>query len=604
MVRSRFSSALRWLGVGIWALGGIAIASEALSAQENSPNWTIAYPPENHRTFSPSIFFIGNTPPSTSVTVNGQLVRRSPAGHFAPSFPLRLGANRFLFTVNSPAGTERIMRVVTRLATTQNAPRDRAAILKNSVLPRADVWKQPGEVTCFEAIGTPNATANLRFGSSVLPLSEQTEAIALPAANAILTGAPDAQARPQSGRYRGCIRLPDSLIGQNIKPHIELTYGSTTVREATAPISILNPAKILVASATEDPTVARNGPSTSYIRYSPWPEGVQAHITGRENDWLRTAGDRWVANKEIEIEAVPEPPHSGIGSTSLLRQGEWAVLRVPLSQRLPYNITEEPGQLILDIDHASLQTDFFKLDASDPLVESVTWSQVNGDRVRYVLQLNRDFPWGYDADYEGTTLVLRVRRAPQANSARPLQGLKIAIDPGHGGKPDSGSRGPTGYPEKDLNLAVSQRLAALLRQEGATVLMTRTTDTFVDLKSRAEIQSDREPHLFLSIHYNALPDSGDAETTRGLSTFWYYPHSRPLAQALHGRLLSDLGQPDYGHYFSSLAVIRATTAPSVLLELGFMINPEEFELITTPAHQDKTARAIVAALREYVASNA
>ncbi|MEO0801248.1 MAG: N-acetylmuramoyl-L-alanine amidase [Cyanobacteria bacterium J06642_2] len=602
MARSRFSP-VSW-GLGVLAFSSVVIVSASLNAAEESSNLQIVYPPENHQTPSSSIFFIGTTPQSNSVTVNGQPVHRSPAGHFAPSFPLRFGSNHFLFTVSSPTGTERIKRVVTRLSTTRTVPSDRATILADSVQPRAEVWKQPGEVTCFEAIGTPNATANLRFGGSVIPLTERTEAIALPPANAILTGAPDAQPQSQRGRYRGCIRLPASLIGQDMQPEIELTYGNATVRETTAPIRILNPAKVLVASATEDPTVARNGPSTSYIRYSPWPKGVMAQITGRENDWLRTAGDRWIANKEIEIEAVPEPPHSVIGSTTLQQQGEWSVLRIPLLQRLPFNVTEEPGQLILEIDHASLQTDFFKLDATDPLVESVTWSQVNGDRVRYVLQLNREFPWGYDADYEGTTLRLRVRRAPQVNSARPLQGLKIGIDPGHGGAPDSGSRGPNGFPEKDVNLAVSQRLTSLLRQEGATVMLTRTTDTFVPLKPRAELQSDREPHLFLSIHYNALPDDGDAENTRGIATFWYYPHSRPLAQALHGQLLSDLGQPDYGHYFSSLAVIRATTAPSVLLELGFMINPEEFELITTPGHQEKTARAIVTALREYVLAHA
>ncbi|MEO1134872.1 MAG: N-acetylmuramoyl-L-alanine amidase, partial [Cyanobacteria bacterium J06639_1] len=114
------------------------MTAASLQAAEESSNLKIVYPPKNHNTYSPSIFFIGTTPPDSTVTVNGQLVRRSPAGHFAPSFPLRPGDNRFSFTVNSPTGTERFVRVVNRLADTQFVPSDRAVILADSVVPYAD----------------------------------------------------------------------------------------------------------------------------------------------------------------------------------------------------------------------------------------------------------------------------------------------------------------------------------------------------------------------------------------------------------------------------------------------------------------------------------
>ena len=593
----------RWLfartisALSVAAVGAIGFWP---AAAQSDP---IIYPPEDHITVSPSIFFIGTAPADTRVTINGQDVHRSPAGHFAPSFPLAIGSNQFTFVLRSPEGqTQQFIRQVTRSNPVRPTP-VAADIWEDTIQPSSQLWKQPGEIACFEAIGTPNAAVSVALWDAEIPLNEQGRNASLPAANAILTGPASADSLVQPGLYRGCVQLPASKAGEETIPQIVLESGGTTVSRPTATLKVLDPQETLLARANTDDAIVRNGPSNNYIRYSPWPEGTQSQILGRENDWLRTASDRWIASAEAEIVAVEEPPTSAIGSTQLTRNGEWTELRLPMTVQLPYNVTEEPGRIVLDVDGASLQTDFFKLDADDPLVDDVSWSQVSADRVRYILHLKRDYAWGYDASYEGTTLLLRVRHSPEVDASAPLRGLKVAIDPGHGGAEDMGTRGHNGLPEKDLVLGLGKRLKALLQEQGAEVLMTRTEDTFVPLADRAKLQTEKEPHIFLSLHYNALPDSGNAEATRGIGSFWYFPHSRPLAQALHLDLVRDLGQPDYGHFFSSLAVIRETTCPSVLLELGFAIHPEEFELISTPAHQEKTAETIVQSLNTYVAQN-
>ena len=581
----------------------VPIATFTVASATLAQSDPLIYPPQDHTTVSPSIFFIGTAPADTQVTINGQDIHRSPAGHFAPRFPLAIGSNQFTFELRSSQGeTQQFVRQVTRRSPVRTPPAA-TGILADTIQPSSQLWRQAGEIACFEAIGTPNATVSVRLWDSAIPLTEQTSDTSLPAANAILTGPANANPLVQPGLYRGCVQLPTSKAGQETIPQIVLESQGTTVSKPTAALRVLDPEETLVARAKTDNAIVRNGPSSNYIRYSPWPEGTQAQIVGREDDWLRTAADRWIASAEADIVAAEEPPTSAIGSTQLTRNGEWTELRLPMTVQLPYNVTEEPGRIILDVDGASLQTDFFKLEADDPLIEHVSWSQESADRVRYVLHLTRDYAWGYDASYEGTTLLLRVRHSPDVDASNPLQGLRVAIDPGHGGAGDLGTRGHTGYAEKDLVLALGQKLSSLLQQQGAEVLMTRTTDTFVPLADRAKLQTDREPHLFISLHYNALPDSGNAEATRGIGSFWYFPHSRPLAKALHLDLVRDLGQPDYGHFFSSLAVIRATTCPSVLLELGFAIHPEEFELISTPTHQQKTAEAIARSLKTYVAQN-
>ncbi len=357
-----------------------------------------------------------------------------------------------------------------------------------------------------------------------------------------------------------------------------------------------------VAVATQDFSISRTGPGSDYSRLSPWPEGVQSPITGLQNGWFRTSSEQWLAQSQAEIRVVDTPPFSPIRNVSVSTEAEWTVLRLPLTQRLPYQVQQEPGRLMLDIDHASIQTDFLQLEINNPLVRTLSWTQLTPDRARYTFHLETDYVWGYEANYDGTTLVLRLRQQPQINRDRPLEGLVIALDPGHGGPEDSGALGPNGLSEKDLVLLLYERLRPRLEAAGAIVHTTRDRDVDVPLLARAEIQRRLKPHLFLSLHYNALPDAGTPETTSGIGMFWYHPHSRSLAQALQTALPEALNQASYGEFFASFFVIRETYSPAVLLELGFMINPWEFEQISQTSHQQATAVAITEALERYLLS--
>jgi N-acetylmuramoyl-L-alanine amidase len=101
-----------------------------------------------------------------------------------------------------------------------------------------------------------------------------------------------------------------------------------------------------------------------------------------------------------------------------------------------------------------------------------------------------------------------------------------------------------------------------------------------------------QPAIALSIHYNALPDGGDAINTQGIGTFWYNPQAHSLAMFLHNYLVQQLDRPSYGVFWNNLALTRPHITPSVLLELGFMINPVEFEWVVNPQEQQKLANAI------------
>ncbi|AFY48773.1 N-acetylmuramoyl-L-alanine amidase [Nostoc sp. PCC 7524] len=184
---------------------------------------------------------------------------------------------------------------------------------------------------------------------------------------------------------------------------------------------------------------------------------------------------------------------------------------------------------------------------------------------------------------------------------KPLSGLKIALNAGHGGA-ELGAAGPTGYLAKDLNLQVTKLLRDELVQRGATVVMIREYDRDLSLAERQKIIDQEAPAIALTFHYRFLPDDGDAENTRGVSSYWYHPQAHSLAVLLHNRLVNDLGRPSYGLYWQSLALTRPHTAPSVLLELGFMSNPDDFEEATNPQEQKKLVKTLAEGITEWFRS--
>jgi N-acetylmuramoyl-L-alanine amidase len=277
--------------------------------------------------------------------------------------------------------------------------------------------------------------------------------------------------------------------------------------------------------------------------------------------------------------------------------------------------------LTLTLYNTTAQTDVIRLD-DDPVISRLDWQQVAPSQVQYTFNLKSQQQWGYKLRYEGTSLVLALRHSPgkRAGEQRsreeipkskiqnlksihpsPLSGIKILLDPGHGGK-ELGSRGPTGYPEKDINLLISKLVREQLVQRGATVYMTREDDKDVSLPDRVAMIDKLEPAIALSLHYNALPDAGDAMNTKGLAAFWYHSQAHSLAMFLHNYLVKKLDRPDYGVFWNNLALTRPATAPSVLLELGFMINPTEFEWIVNSQEQNKLASAIADGITEWFSS--
>ena len=577
------------LGLGL--LGMVMASTPAWAEQPLS----VVYPPPNHKTTADRIFFIGTAPASGEVQVNGKVITRSPAGHFAPSFPLQLGENLFTLRYNN----QQVQIKVTRTSAIPIPPKG-LAFAPDSLTPATDIAKMPGELICFSAIAPPSSTVTVKLGNQTISLSPQSQDVQLPPNAGALTQNNQPTSQVISGQYQGCAMAEKP--GELGIPQFQLTREGKSITQASpGNVSILSPTQLDVAEVIADAGVARTGPSTNYSRLTPLPKGTKATITGREGEWVRLDYGAWIKASEVRMIPGAVPPKSLIRSIRA-RQVEGATeVLFPLQSPVPVSVQQGDRTFTLTLYNTTAQTDIIRLD-DDPVISRLDWQQIAPEQVEYTFNLKSLQQWGYSLRYEGTTLVLLLRHPPKAASGqKPLSGIKILLDPGHGGT-ESGALGPTSYPEKAVNLTVSQLLREELLKRGATVYMTRTEDKEVSLQDRVAMIDRLKPAIALSIHYNSLPDDGDAQNTQGVGMFWYNAQAHSLAVFLHNYLVQKLDRPSYGVFWNNLALTRPTTAPAVLLELGFMSNPEEFEWVTNPQEQPKLAQAIAEGITQWFAS--
>ncbi|WP_430789204.1 N-acetylmuramoyl-L-alanine amidase CwlD [Virgibacillus flavescens] len=194
----------------------------------------------------------------------------------------------------------------------------------------------------------------------------------------------------------------------------------------------------------------------------------------------------------------------------------------------------------------------------------------------------------------------------------PLAGKTIVLDPGHGGA-DGGAVGKDGTLEKGIALHVAKKLQSYLQQTGAVVYLTREKDTDLadaetkglsrrkaeDLRNRLELIKDNKADFFISLHLNALPSS----KWSGAQTF-YYPKSdksEHLAKMIQAEIIRNLENTDRTALpLTGMYLLKHAGVPSALVEIGFLSNERERELLKQEQYQEQMAASIYEGILRYV----
>ncbi|AFZ03689.1 N-acetylmuramoyl-L-alanine amidase [Calothrix sp. PCC 6303] len=174
--------------------------------------------------------------------------------------------------------------------------------------------------------------------------------------------------------------------------------------------------------------------------------------------------------------------------------------------------------------------------------------------------------------------------------------LTVIIDPGHGGK-DPGAVGIGGSKEKDVILPIGIRVAQILQQNGIQALMTRNSDYFVSLQGRVDMASQANANVFVSIHANSAGSS--RPDVNGLETY-YYDSGLALAQTVHSTILQSLNVRDRGVRKARFFVLRKSSMPSILVEVGYMTGQQDIAKLRSTEYQNQMADAIARGIILYL----
>lgn len=197
-----------------------------------------------------------------------------------------------------------------------------------------------------------------------------------------------------------------------------------------------------------------------------------------------------------------------------------------------------------------------------------------------------------------------IEKSKDVFSDLPVSGKIIIIDPGHGGW-DPGKAGLNGEDEKEINLKIAERIRDYLEQGGAFVYLTRQDDSALgktkneDMKKRIAYSRDENADLFISIHQNAFPSA----SAKGAQVFYYEKSNdgKAVAECIQNRLVAfaDESNTRVAKENNNYYVLKNTDVPAVIIECGFLSNPDEEKRLNSEEYRDRLAWAVYMGIWDY-----
>ena len=283
----------------------------------------------------------------------------------------------------------------------------------------------------------------------------------------------------------------------------------------------------------------------------------------------------WISKSNTRISDSKDMSLGVIKSTSSYEDGDFRFYKFSLNKKVPYVLSED-GLNGYNLVLYNMSDELYKFGRYEFIIS----------------QKGKNF--GYSAYYnDDDELIVKIRKYKSS-----VKGLKIVIDPGHGGR-ELGAVGCLCDYEKDVNLSIALKLKYKLEKLGAEVLMTREDDKPLGLQDRVDFTNKNDAQMFISIHNNALADSQADKEAKGTEVYYFYPQARYLAKVISKMLSNEIGFKNRGAKGASFAVIRNPQCPSVLIEVGFMIDPDENSKLIDSCFQDKIADGIIKGIEKY-----
>ncbi|MGE5859511.1 MAG: N-acetylmuramoyl-L-alanine amidase [Ignavibacteria bacterium] len=517
---------------------------------------------------------------------------------------------KFIFEITTAENSRRIEKVYNVIPKAETSRSDTLEVDKSwPIKPSADRIMQPGEYIDVEIKASPEADAFFTIEGSreKYPLTENKIIDTYYWADAIFGEGFKGINDTISGIYRGSFKLNSGLkdvklkITLEKKPYKKITVvpnGKISAMENTVP-------KIVEIKKDKNPVIGRYGPEKGYnLQLS---AGIKLEVAGKEGNWykVKLSNDEYAFVPDSLALELPEGtpiPGSSIFVIRAEDEGTYSTVKLGLNQWLPYKIYQyNPSRIELLVYNVTANIDWVYYERKSDFIQEIKWDQPKKGVLKLTILLNQKTHWGYSVFYEGNVLNLNINKPAERNDAflfwsNQLKNRKIVLDPGH--NPETGSVGPRGTLEKDINMSITLKLKQILEDSGVKVYLTHSGEG-IELRDRKEKVNSFNPEICISIHNNAVPEGVNPLKFNGSSVYYYYSQALPLAKLIHRNFVEDLGLNDLGLYWDNLYMCRIHESISLLVEPAFMIVPDQEKKLKTEEFQSKIAKAVFNALQTF-----
>lgn len=555
------------------------------------------------RTLAPRYRVSASTLPGARVFIDDAEARVYSTGGFGGTFASIGDTTVHRLLAIGPAGDSLVREFVfVRPERMRTSPRDTLVIEEAMMRPDEDLWLTADDVLEVRFKGSPgwDATFDIPDVECGIPMRE------------LAPREPGGVAGVYVGRY--VVKPGDQALGVPVEFRLKRSFFSREYAETKAKLWIMPdslPRTAEVVGRRPFLNVGLGSDRLGGAKLGYLQAGALVRVTGKVAGQYRIRlseqMEAWLPEEYARILPVDVPlPTSLAGSISVTGSDSEDVVIVGLSTRLPYTSDQltDPNAIVVDVFGATSNTNWITHQLSAQGITSVKWNQVAGDQYRLTIGLKHRQHWGHDIEYVGSSLRIRVRRPPVvADTARPLAGLTIAVDAGHGGS-NRGALGSTGVEEMYVNLAIAQQLDSILTARGARTVLTRTGDEGPSMSDRADTIIGSGAHVLVSIHCNSTGETSDPLQVAGTSTYYRYDGFKPLADIMYGRVLT-LGLRQFGVVGSfNFSLSGPTQLPNVLVETAFLSNPEDEMYLLDPDFRRRLAEQVAGGLEEFVRTKA
>lgn len=565
-----------------------------------SSEFDITRPARYELTFGGSKYTImGTSDPDEPLYMDGKEIDRiSATGLFTVNVPLSYKTNVFVFKQGGKSVSVTIRR-----------PSSDAVSVINRITscqPSADLIAAYGEEITLSCIAPSGGSVSATIDGQTVQL-KQTAATAY-------NGVPATFKKTFVFTGRGDYPAGEIICAGTVVFTLRYDGGSSTkesvgkvyVGDGVTPVLV----RAINNNAGVEPEAEDSGLYVTTLR-----KGCTDTVVDSTDNWYLLSCGGYVKKAHVEVlTGAPELENSisaanysdsaSAADGAGYRGGSYEAVTLSCSVLPAYEAKQYGRCLKVKLYHTSLDCDLTALDGAGSMFFRFRMGPVEEDGGVSLYFYSKEAVWGYDisTDEEAHTLRVALKPYPKLSGglSKPLKGVTIAVASGHGG-PDPGAlsvMGEKGVTEAEINYANCAVLAERLESLGADVTFIHTGDEKLDAENRMKPAHDIMADFYICIHSNSIAESADANLYCGTEVYYHEETSRRFAELLAAYISAATGRDNENAHQDYYTVTRMTYCPSVMIEAGYVSNPAELESLTDPMMIERTAWAIVRAVRE------